>query len=174
MSENRSKTVVIIALCLTLIFMGVGFAALSQELTINTEGTIVASEWDIHLDEFETGATVVSGDETVTATATGDGSNAVTLNFTLEKPGDKVQFTGKAVNNGTIAAVLSGDVADSFNGKNLVKKTVVTMPADGDDLAATNGEATIVVTYEFISTIEEVPTESVDFSDTIVLNYVQK
>ena len=71
MTENRSKTVVIIALCLTLIFMGVGFAALGQNLTITTEGQIVGSKWDIHFENFAAGATVVKGDDTVTAAATG-------------------------------------------------------------------------------------------------------
>ena len=36
MGEKKTKNVVIIALCLTLIFMGVGFAILSQNLTITT------------------------------------------------------------------------------------------------------------------------------------------
>ena len=34
MGEKKTKNVVIIALCLTLIFMGVGFAALSQNINI--------------------------------------------------------------------------------------------------------------------------------------------
>lgn len=174
MSENRSKTVVIIALCLTLIFMGVGFAALSQQLNITTNGEIIASSWDIHFEEFATGAKVLSGDTTkVTASATGDNSNAVVLTFALEKPGDTVEFTGKVVNKGSIPATLKDAVVDTFDGRNLIEKTVEVMPQQGSGLAATNGQADIKITYKFIETVNEVPSAKEVFSDTITLNYVQ-
>lgn len=53
MGEKKTKNVVIIALCLTLIFMGVGFAALSQNINIKATGTVSGkTAWDIHYATF--------------------------------------------------------------------------------------------------------------------------
>ena len=46
MSEKKSKNIVIIALCITLIFIGVGFAALSETLTINGTATVTVQGLD--------------------------------------------------------------------------------------------------------------------------------
>lgn len=181
MNEKKTKNVVIIALCITLIFMGVGFAILSQNLTINTTGSIVSdSTWDIHLEGFATGISKVGG-EKVTASATGDATTAVTANFTLEKPGDSVTFTGKIVNAGTLDAKLeslTNNVESDFDGKGYIKKTVTAIPAINSDLLASNAgdtdEAQISITYSFDETVENLPTKAVSISDTIIFNYVQK
>lgn len=185
MNEKKTKNVVIIALCITLIFMGVGFAILSQNLTITTTGSIVSdSKWDIHLEGFATGISKVGG-EKVTASATGDGTTAVTANFTLEKPGDSVTFTGKIVNAGTLDAKLESltnavenDVENPFDGKGYVKKTVNAIPTINSNLLASNAgdtdEAQISITYSFDEEVEELPTGTVSISDTIIFNYVQK
>ena len=53
MGEKKTKNVVIIALCLTLIFMGVGFAALSQNINIEATGTVSANTaWNVHYASF--------------------------------------------------------------------------------------------------------------------------
>ncbi|MGN1000605.1 MAG: hypothetical protein ACI4OG_01555 [Bacilli bacterium] len=181
MNEKKTKNVVIIALCITLIFMGVGFAILSQNLTINTTGSIVSdSTWDIHLEDFATGITKVGGDK-VTASASGDGTTVVTANFTLEKPGDSVTFTGKIVNAGTLDATLESvvnNIDEDFDGKGYIIKTVNIIPAVDSDLLAANAgdtdEAQISITYSFDETVEDLPTETVSISDTIIFNYVQK
>ncbi len=53
MSENKSKNIVIIALCITLIFMGVGFSLLSQTLTINGTASIDSnSSWSVQIASY--------------------------------------------------------------------------------------------------------------------------
>ena len=53
MSENKSKNIVIVALCITLIFMGVGFSLLSQQLTINGTASIDSnSSWDVEIASY--------------------------------------------------------------------------------------------------------------------------
>lgn len=169
MTENRSKTVVIIALCLTLIFMGVGFAGLSQQLNINTTGTVLASEWDVHFDEFKVESK--TGGSQVTAEVVSSEATAVVTKFTLSKPGDSVTFKGSISNAGSLNAKLGSAVEDNFDGQGYVTKTITGPSALGDALAATTGTAEVVITYKY--TGEGLPEKALNLTDTIVYNYVQ-
>ena len=168
MTENRSKTVVIIALCLTLIFMGVGFAALSQTLTINTEGTISTStDWQVQFENF-----------TVTPTAEGNSittsGTELTANFKLAKPGDSVTFSGIIANNGTIDAVLTAITEGKTFENNYVERTV-TFPSEGSTLAAQTKTTEVEITYTFKEGIEQLPSaDAATITDKIVFDYDQK
>ena len=129
MSEKKSKNVVIIALCITLIFMGVGFAALSQTLQINGTATVTGS-WDVKITNIEaveavyahtavTGAANLANFATVGTVAdktgnvhgvvngfTGGGTNA-TFNVDLNEPGDYVIYKVTVTNGGSIVAKLA-------------------------------------------------------------------
>ena len=125
MSENRSKTVVIIALCLTLIFMGVGFAALTESLSIKTNGTVAASTWKVELTDWTPVEGQKVGGEQVTASVSDVSTTAVTLNFNLSKPGDKVVFTGNIHNGGSLNAKLNKavEISEFFGEDETVKRT---------------------------------------------------
>ena len=126
MNERKSKNIVIIALCITLIFMGVGFSLLSQQLTINGSASVDAtSDWDVEIYDIVpvkaviAGAAVDSNDlddlaatpsnnaipegklGTVTKTST---TGTFAVNFV--QPGDYVVYEITTKNLGTIAAQL--------------------------------------------------------------------
>ena len=114
MGEKKTKNVVIIALCLTLIFMGVGFAALSQNINIEATGTVSAkTAWDVHYASFALNKSGgYAADTTPNATDGGvkylDASKTTaTVNFTLTAPGDYVEYKGTITNFGSIDAKLS-------------------------------------------------------------------
>ena len=134
MSENKSKNIVIIALCITLIFMGVGFSLLSQTLTINGTARAVGS-WSIVIDSIEAVKVKYAHTESTSSSdldkfnrATGTtltgtstlalGTNlgrayvndpATTANFDalLNEPGDYVIYKVVVGNYGSIDAQLS-------------------------------------------------------------------
>ena len=126
MNERKSKNIVIIALCITLIFMGVGFSLLSQQLTINGTASVDSnSSWDVEIysitpvkaviagaavdanDLDDLAATPVSGEipsdklGTVTSSST---TGTFAVNFV--QPGDYVVYEITTKNLGTIAAQL--------------------------------------------------------------------
>lgn len=201
MGEKKTKNVVIIALCLTLIFMGVGFAALSQNLEIKTEGTI-SSSWDVHYDSFadNTAAGITTeGNEGVSKGVTLDETKHVaTLKFNLVKPGDSVQFKGVIKNYGSIKAKLStypvlGDLAYidkqvTINGSEIVSDHEKGFEVTSPNLVLNqNDTAEVIVTYTYVKTEDnqELPEFNTDtdgdgtndayaFDDSITFGFVQK
>ena len=124
MGEKKTKNVVIIALCLTLIFMGVGFAALSQNINIEATGTVSGKDaWKVYYASFAlNGKGGNAADTTPEATDGGvkylDASKTTaTVNFTLTAPGDYVEYKGTITNFGSIDAKLS-TYTSSFNTDN--------------------------------------------------------
>ena len=196
MGEKKTKNVVIIALCLTLIFMGVGFAALSQNINIKATGTVSGkTAWDIHYASFalnEKGGN--AADTTPEATADGvkyldTAKTTATVSFTLTAPRDYVEYKGTITNFGSIDAKLN-TYTSSFNTENeYVTKTItiggesiaadeshnVTSPA----IALTKGNATgsstdVVERYTLKDTVTDLPEAAQTFNDSIVFGFVQK
>lgn len=196
MGEKKTKNVVIVALCLTLIFMGVGFAALSQNINIKATGTVSGkTAWDIHYATFalnEKGGN--AADTTPEATAGGvkyldTAKTTATVSFTLTAPRDYVEYKGTITNFGSIDAKLN-TYTSSFNAENeYVTKTItiggesiaadkshnVTSPA----IALAKGNATgsstdVVVRYTLKDTVTDLPEAAQTFTDSIVFGFVQK
>ena len=176
MSEKKSKNIVIIALCITLIFMGVGFAALSQTLTVNATATINGS-WDVHYSEFKdnTSALNLTNNEGVSTNPTGTtnafttDTTAATVAFTLKKPGDKVQYTATIINAGSIQANLDSFTSTLNNDPYIVRTVEIkktgassyTTITNGGTMPtlqlATNETAEVLITYEFNSSLTDLP-----------------
>ena len=195
MGEKKTKNVVIIALCLTLIFMGVGFAALSQNINIEATGTVSAkTAWDVHYASFAlNGKGGNAADTTPEATDGGvkylDASKTTaTVTFTLTAPGDYVEYKGTITNFGKIDAKLS-TYNSSFTDNEYVTKTITiggkSIAADeshnvtSPDIALVKGETDgsstdVVVRYTLKDTVTELPAEAQTVTDSIVFGFVQK
>ena len=195
MGEKKTKNVVIIALCLTLIFMGVGFAALSQNINIGATGTVSAkTAWDVHYASFTlNGKGGYAADTTPEATEgrvkyLDASKTTATVTFTLTAPGDYVEYKGTITNFGSIDAKLS-TYNSSFTNNQYVDKTItiggenivaneshsVTSP----DIALVKGKTTgsstdVVVRYTLKDTVTELPAEAQTVTDSIVFGFVQK
>lgn len=195
MGEKKTKNVVIIALCLTLIFMGVGFAALSQNINIEATGTVSGKDaWKVHYASFAlNGKGGNAVDTTPEATDGGvkyldTSKTTATVNFTLTAPGDYVEYKGTITNFGSIDAKLS-TYTSSFTNNQYVDKTItignqnivaneshsVTSP----DIALVKGNTTgsstdVVVKYTLKDTVTELPAEAQTVTDSIVFGFVQK
>lgn len=195
MGEKKTKNVVIIALCLTLIFMGVGFAALSQNINIKATGTVSGkTAWDIHYGSFALNGKGGNAADTTPEATTGGvkyldaAKTTATVSFTLTAPGDYVEYKGTITNFGSIDAKLS-TYNSSFTNDQYVDKTItiggekivadeshnVTSPA----IALAKGNATgsstdVVVRYTLKDTVTELPEAAHKVNDTITFNFVQQ
>lgn len=100
--EQKIRNIILFTL-FSLVFIGVGYAVISSNLTLNGSMTLNKITWDVHFENFEE-----LYDNTVSSTHTLTNNNtSLTYNVNLNKPGDIFEFTIDVVNNGNIDAMLS-------------------------------------------------------------------
>ena len=151
MERDRSaKIIAIVALCVAIVGLSVGFAAFSNELTINSNATVSpnASDFDVNFSTSNTSEQdgTVSGVGTNSATgenATINNSNSPTItglkaNFT--EPGQKVTYSFYAHNAGKYAAYLNNVTYANVSGKTATKVCTAGVGTDATMVeAACNG-----------------------------------
>ena len=112
--QRRNHIVLLLILLLTSISLG--YAFLSQELTINGTGKVTASSWNIYFDNLvpnQNNVTLSTGD--VAAAIDTSTNTDVTYTVTLQQPGDFYEFTVDVVNDGSIDAMV-GTISNKLNG----------------------------------------------------------
>ena len=105
--KDRKKTFVYLLIIL-LVSIGIGYAFLNQDLTINGTGKVTANNWSIYFDNivFNSGNVALStGDSAAAINSTT--LTDVTYTITLQKPGDFYEFTVDVVNDGSLDAMVS-------------------------------------------------------------------
>ena len=103
MRDRKKRNIMIASLCCLLVFMGIGYALLSQTLNIN--GTaMLTGEWNIYIDSI----TLSSKSQTATSVSAEVNEDKTGANFEVEllKPGDYVEYDVVVKNDGSINAVL--------------------------------------------------------------------
>ena len=146
--DERSKNIIIVALCAALVFMSIGFATYTNALNINGTAEIQETRWDVHLNEPSTitpgGNAVVVTEPTLTADSLG-------LNYSvnLKNINDQVSFTVKVVNDGTLAAKCSDVLLTGADGVPYIDYTVTGLNAE--DVLQPNEVKTVTVTVKFIA-----------------------
>ena len=174
-SERKSKGIIIGVLCAVIVFMSIGFAALSSQLKINGNATI-SDTWNVQITNIEkkessTGATATS-DPTFTATT-------ANFNVSLKEPGDYAIYTVTVKNTGSLDAVLTRITETEGEGGSAAIIYTVTPGAgseQGSTLAKTNGIHTfdVKVEYDADATGANAPQVGASKSLTVVLDYDQK
>ena len=102
--KDRKMLYGILTIALVCVFsLTIVYAALSITLNITGSAEVVASSWDIHLDNIKVTSGSVSG-TTPSITSPTTASFSTTLNM----PGDFYEFTIDVVNDGTIDAMIDG------------------------------------------------------------------
>jgi len=163
---------IIVALCVAIVGMGIGYAALAQNLQISATANITG-EWDVKITNFE----FAWGTEDVVGTATFDGTSA-TAEVDLPYPGAIAIFHIRVENHGNIEALFQ-----SITGLDAISSAepseIRAMITDGGiPLGFTltpGGIHNHILQVEWVvedgveSTIPDVKTKTVTFN----LNYVQ-
>lgn len=175
------RNVMMVALVVAILVMAVGYAALSQRLTVNATATIGDAKWKVRITDiqFDTNASnVTSSDSTQSLdpaeTAVGEGSTGAKFDVTLGAPGDKAVYNITVTNLGTIKAEL--DTITDLTSINAAEPTdivyTVTPAAGNSAVLEADGTHEYTVTVEWKSTSTEVPTVT-EKKATINFDYVQ-
>ena len=104
-----------------ILLISIGFAYLSQTLTINGATTVFGNSWKVIWDD--TSLNVVNGSVSSTTPTVDENKTTVTYNVTLNSPGDYYEFSIDAYNQGTIDAMVN-TVSFSYKENN----TTITLP----------------------------------------------
>ena len=174
-SERKSKGIIIGVLCAVIVFMSIGFAALSSQLTIRGNATI-SDTWNVHITNIEKKESSTGVTETAQPTRTATTAN---FNVSLKEPGDYAIYTVTVKNTGSLDAVLTQITENEGEGGSAAIKYTVTPGAgseQGSTLAKTNGIHTFDVKVEYLSTAvgENAPEANASKSLSVTLDYNQK
>ena len=174
-SERKSKGIIIGVLCAVIVFMSIGFAALSSQLKINGNATI-SDTWNVQIASItkKEGSDGVNETSQPTFTAT-----TANFNVSLKEPGDYAIYTVTVKNTGSLDAVLTRITETEGEGGSAAIKYTVTPGAgseQGSTLAKTNGIHTFDVKVEYLSTAvgENAPEANASKSLSVTLDYNQK
>ena len=118
MKRNKKKSIMIIVLCFVLLLMGVGYAALSQRLTIG--GTAkMQGVWDVRITNIQLSRK--------TGLAKDNSHKYENLSATFQTetlaPGDMLEYTVSVSNRGNIDAKVS-EINATLDGPEAIKYTV--------------------------------------------------
>lgn len=192
MYSNNNKIIAVIALCVAVIGLSVGFAALSTTLTINGSATVTGSSWNIHFKDVSIDTTRADGLTTEpehglsNLTSFNNTVQIGTLNVVLRGPGDSVTMNFTVENSGSYSAKLTNLVfpgkqctssveglCDAIEVKLLNEDDSVVSTADAS-IAANGGTRAMKLVFNFKSTAQIVASEDTSvFSGPITLTYGQ-
>ena len=133
--DKTSEIMTIIAICVGVLGLSIGFSAFSQTLTISSSAEVVPNLDDFKV-EFSTRSDETSTDPVVpTVTGTADGASATNatidtdennlliknLHAVFTKPGQKAEYTFYSKNTGKYLAYLNSVAYANVTGKNSTK-----------------------------------------------------
>ena len=118
MRDRKKRNIIIGALCCLLVFMGIGYAVLSQTLNINGTANM-RGEWDIKITDISEASRTGKADPG-TPTISSSGVSA-SFEANLWMPGDSITYNITVKNNGNIDAALKELVPSVENGVQQVK-----------------------------------------------------
>lgn len=173
---RRKNNRIGIIFVLLLLIIGIGYAILSANLSINGNAKINVPGWDVHFDNIN----VINGDVVVTEEPNLVTQQSLSFGVELEKPGDLYSFTVDVVNDGTIDAMI-----DEFETTGLSETTSnyvdyrVTYedgsPLEYNDILASGSSETLRVYVLYNPFIEsaDLPESAIELELGFSLNYVQ-
>lgn len=174
MREKNKRTFIIIALVVTILFIGVGYAALRQALVINGTASIGDASWDVKITDIKEGTLIGA---TTAENGLSHETTSATFSTILQYPGASASYVVTIANEGSINAILDSisgvDTANAAEPTELVFE--VTGVNEGTTLnAGATNTATVTVTWvpNEGADAESIPTTTTKQA-TITLNYVQ-
>ena len=118
MRDRKKRNIIIGSLCCLLVFMGIGYAVLSQ--TLNISGTAnMKGTWDIKITDISEASRTGKADPGTPTISTSGVSASFEANLWM--PGDSITYNITVKNNGNIDAALKELVPSVENGVQQVK-----------------------------------------------------
>lgn len=180
MNRDRNfRMVAIIALCLAVVGLTIGYAALNQTLDIKNKTTLKGTRWSIKFDDTTLSTPQITGSAAVVNAAT-ISNTEITVDVSLTKPGDEIYYTFDVTNDGNIDAELGTaptlpdlTLATEKNVTYLLTYSNGTEIQQGDDLDA-GASRTLKLLVKYDEDATEVQTSDVPLTLNAQLYYVQK
>lgn len=181
MQKDRGfRNLAIVAICIAVVALSIGYSALSSVLTINGSTNVKGNTWDVHFENLTKPTKANSG---LVGSATESSSTLTTTSLTfsanLSLPGDSITYLWDVTNAGTIDAKLDSaptltglDTATAANVSYVFTYSDGTAVAANDTLA--KGETKhlkLVVTFNSAAT--SVPSTDTALSLSTTMTYVQ-
>ena len=161
---ERSKRTVIIALCIAIFMMAVGFAAFSTTITI--DGTAnVTSDWNVVF----TNIAVISKTDGATSKSANASGTTATFDVGLISPGDNIVYEITVENQGTLDAIIEN--IEAFASVNPAIDFEISNIKIGDTLAKQKN-TTFNVTISYDKDVTSQPS-NVSNTLTVDITYVQ-
>ena len=149
----RNKKIISIALCITAVFMAVGYAIFATNLRIN--GSVgITGKWLVHFTSITTGEKTTGASNNTDPTASG---TTATMDANLELPGDSITYTLTLANDGNVNAIIE-NVNAKAEGSNAIVFSIDGIKK-GDKLAIGDSK-TITIKIEYDENFTSQPEET--------------
>ncbi|MBR3898115.1 MAG: DUF11 domain-containing protein [Bacilli bacterium] len=180
-SQRDKRDYLIIGLCAVVAIMAVGFAAFSQQLTINSTSE-VTSTWCVGFDTSKTTDYVatpgLSGATTPTASMSYSGNTCgsdnlqtgASLSASFKQPGDQVVYTFTIKNASSLNAKLDSITENLTTSNSAIEYTL--SGAKANDILGPNDTTTLVVTVRYKNSVTSQP-EVTTWELELKLNFSQ-
>ena len=175
--QDRKTLYLVFSLVLISVFtLSIAYAALSATLNIQGNAEVVASTWDIHLDNVQL------NNKSVTGTApTITGGTTATFSTILNIPGDFYEFTIDVVNDGSIDAMIDSVIKEPTLTTNQAKYLNYIIEyqngksINSKQLVSKNSFVRLKVRVEFRKDIiaSDLPTSNETLNLAFTVNYIQ-
>ena len=164
--EDMHKSSIIMILLAVVFVMAAGYAAFSQQLTINGSAEI-SSKWDVHIEDISVNSETLDG-KNISASV-GDNTLSATFQAELVSPGSAVTYNVTVRNGGTLNAKLDSlTFTDSNN--DAIQYSYVGISQN--DVIDSGESQTFTITVKFNDQYTQMP-DSTTSSVTMNLGYVQ-
>ena len=175
--RRRLQTYIYLILVLFVFSMGIGYAALSETLTLEGTTDIDEASWNVHFQNVQ----ITSGSVTATTEPTISDNTSISFGVNLEDPGDFYEFTVDVVNDGSLDAklnaitVLPELTSEESNFFRYQVQYLDGVPISEGNALAVGATETIIVRFEYLvqADVTLYPTEDTNFSFSVSMNYVQ-
>lgn len=160
MKKMMVKNLIIVALCLTIIFLSIGFVVISMKLD---ESKDKITKYNVSIDRIVKGAVIKGGNEVPYSTyEITNGDKTVKFMFQLYSPNDSISYSVFIKNKGDIPSKID-KVTESLNYNKEVLYPIEIMYDDIDgEVLEPNSEVELVVTIKYgngISKYNKIPYE---------------
>ena len=151
MRDRKKRNIIIGALCCLLVFMGIGYAILSQ--TLNISGTAnMQGNWSVKITNMK----LLEANKTGRAEEVSSSYTNTTASFEadLYMPGDSIEYEVTVTNNGNIDAVLN-DIKQTKTNQH--KDIKFSNSLIGTEVLTAGSTMTFTMKVEFLESATEMP-----------------
>ena len=137
--KKRRKQSLLFGIILLMLGLGLGYAYLTTNLSIEGIADIDSNTWDVYWDNAQVTAGSVSGDQVTQAPTIDTDKTTVSFHVRLSQPGDYYEFTVDAVNDGSIDAMID-TINKTINNSTTIPEYLNYTVTYDDDIEITNNQ----------------------------------